>query len=87
VKRSNDPELLKAWRKLTTSDHFYYMCTKWFNDGDVHKYFSPYDNPYDGFTSFMNVLNDIALRINNVDSTKKIKNYIPVGQPAAIILQ
>lgn len=65
VKRSNDPLLIDKWRKLLTSDHFYYMCTKWFADGDVHKYFNPYDSPYDGFVTFMNVLNDLINRINN----------------------
>ncbi|MFN9968964.1 MAG: hypothetical protein ACK58T_03620, partial [Phycisphaerae bacterium] len=33
--------LLADWRRLTTSDHLYYMCTKYFADGDVHKYFNP----------------------------------------------
>ncbi|MEY4182757.1 MAG: hypothetical protein RLZZ217_1383, partial [Planctomycetota bacterium] len=42
-----DPYILEDWRKLTTSDHLYYMCTKYWADGDVHKYFSPYDSPYD----------------------------------------
>lgn len=63
VKRSRDPELLELWRKLTTSDHTYYMCTKWFSDGDVHKYFNPYDTPYDSFITFTNVLNDMVIRL------------------------
>ena len=63
IKRSADPKLIDAWRKLTTSDHFYYMCTKWFSDGDVHKYFSPYESPYDAFISFMNILHDLKLRL------------------------
>ncbi|MBI4141572.1 polysaccharide deacetylase family protein [Candidatus Woesearchaeota archaeon] len=63
VYASRDEQLINAWKKLTTSDHFYYMCTKWFNDGDVHKYFNPYDTPYDSFITFMNVLNDIAFRL------------------------
>jgi alpha-amylase len=62
VIQSNDAKLIDDWRKLTTSDHFYYMCTKWFSDGDVHKYFSPYESPYEGYIAFMNVLNDVALR-------------------------
>jgi alpha-amylase len=66
VMRTNDPELLANWRKLTTSDHFYYMCTKWFADGDVHKYFNPYDSPYDSFIAFMNVLQDVNLRVNQM---------------------
>lgn len=63
VKEANDPHLLENWRRLTTSDHFYYMCTKWFSDGDVHKYFSPYESPYDAFIIFMNALNDLVLRL------------------------
>lgn len=59
--RSN-PELLRIWRLLQTSDHFYYMCTKWFADGDVHKYFNPYDAPYDAFLNYMNVLQDVRSR-------------------------
>jgi len=55
--------LIENWRKLQTSDHFYYMCTKWFSDGDVHKYFNPYDSPYEAFITYMNVLNDIGVRI------------------------
>ncbi len=63
IKKSNNPKLLEDWRKLTTSDHYYYMCTKWFNDGDVHKYFNPYDSPYDCYIAFMNVISDIQLRL------------------------
>ncbi len=60
---ADNAELLLAWQRLTTSDHLYYMCTKWFADGDVHKYFNPYDSPYEAYISFMNVLNDLAQRL------------------------
>ena len=63
VLRTKNEELIHKWRKLQTSDHFYYMCTKWFSDGDVHKYFNPYDSPYDAFISYMNVLQDLELRL------------------------
>lgn len=62
VLSSGDQSLIEDWRKLQTSDHFYYMCTKWFNDGDIHAYFSPYENPYDAFIAFMNVWQDMRLR-------------------------
>jgi len=65
VKATNDIRLINTWRHLTTSDHFYYMCTKWFSDGDVHKYFNPYDSPYDAYIVFMNVLNDFARRVKS----------------------
>ena len=66
VANSNDSRLIDDWRKMQTSDHFYYMCTKWFSDGDVHKYFSPYESPYEAFISFMNVLNDFRFRLKRV---------------------
>lgn len=59
----DDLELLEDWRKLQTSDHFYYMCTKFWNDGDVHKYFSPYESPYEAFIAYMNVIQDMRLRL------------------------
>lgn len=62
IKKTKDKKIIEDWRKLTTSDHYYYMCTKWFSDGDVHKYFNPYDSPYDSFITFMNVLNDLIAR-------------------------
>ena len=68
IKMSNDQSLIEDWRKLQTSDHFYYMCTKWFNDGDVHKYFNPYDSPYDAFIVFTNAANDIMMRLKNMDN-------------------
>lgn len=75
VLATGDEELIEKWRKLTTSDHFYYMCTKWFSDGDVHKYFNPYDTPYECFINYMNILQDIADRVETkpgfFDSIKK----------------
>ena len=70
VKSSGDKILLEDWRRLTTSDHAYYMCTKWFSDGDVHKYFNPYDSPYDSYINFINVLNDIIIRLKKIDLKK-----------------
>jgi len=60
VRQSKDERLLKTWRRLQTSDHFYYMCTKWFADGDVHKYFNPYGSPYDAYINYMNILDDFS---------------------------
>ncbi len=60
---TKNKKIINDWRKLQTSDHFYYMCTKWFADGDVHKYFSPYESPYDAFISFMNVAKDLEFRV------------------------
>jgi alpha-amylase len=66
VMASDDLKLIDDWRRLQTSDHFYYMCTKWFNDGDVHAYFSPYNSPYDAFINFMNVYQDLVWRLKEV---------------------
>jgi alpha-amylase len=66
IKDTNDPVILDTWAKLLTSDHFYYMSTKYWNDGDVHKYFSHYNTPYDAYINFMNVVTDLehVLEIN-----------------------
>jgi len=62
IKKVSDEKVLTDWRKLQTSDHFYYMCTKYFADGDVHKYFNPYGSPYDSYINFMNVLDNLNNR-------------------------
>lgn len=61
--KTRDFSLIEDWRKLQTSDHFYYMCTKWFSDGDIHAYFSPYETPYEAFMNFMNVYHDLKFRL------------------------
>ncbi len=71
VLATDDIELILDWRRLQTSDHFYYMCTKWFADGDVHKYFNPYDSPYEAFISYMNVLGDLKLRLKIASKKNK----------------
>lgn len=62
----NDPEILHVWEKLQTSDHYYYMCTKFWNDGDVHKYFSPFESPYDAYMYFMNVFSDLECTVKGM---------------------
>jgi len=44
VKALGDVNIIKLWRKLTISDHYYYMATKFGSIGEVHAYFSPYKN-------------------------------------------
>ena len=63
IKASGDPLLLRDWRRLTASDHLYYMSTKGAADGVVHDYFSPHPTPHDTFASFMNILHDLETRI------------------------
>ncbi|MBO4671399.1 MAG: glycoside hydrolase family 57 protein [Bacteroidales bacterium] len=60
-----DPELWADFGHLQESDHLYYMCTKFFSDGEIHKRFSPYDTPYEAFINYMNVLSDFIIRIND----------------------
>lgn len=63
IKATKDAELIETWRKLLTSDHFYYMCTKYWADGDVHKYFSPYESPYEAYRRFSHALCDLKTRL------------------------
>jgi len=72
VKSSGDAGLLETWRRLQTSDHFYYMCTKYWNDGDVHKYFSPYESPYEAYRRYSHALCDLRARLE-----KSTKSQIP----------
>lgn len=70
VKATKDASLLHTWRKLQTSDHFYYMCTKHANDGSVHQYFSIHENPHDSYMILNNVLTDLELRLKNIKPKK-----------------
>ncbi len=65
-------ELASRWRKLTTSDHLYYMSTKWLSDGAVHKYFSPYASPHDAFIAFMNVVDDLHRRLKRAAPSRPV---------------
>lgn len=71
VLASGEPDVIEDWRRLQTSDHPYYMCTKYFNDGDVHAYFSPYDSPYDAFLYYMNAMRDMRGRLDGVTRRSK----------------
>ena len=66
VYNSQNGALVEDWRRLQTSDHAYYMCTKYFSDGDVHAYFSPYKTPYDAFLYYMDALRDLRFRLKDV---------------------
>ena len=73
VKTLGDQDLLHVFEKLSTSDHFYYMCTKFWNDGDVHKYFSPYESPYDAYMYYMNVFSDFECVLKSRMKKKRAK--------------
>ena len=68
----NDAELWSDFGHLQESDHFYYMCTKYFSDGAVHKYFNPYDTPFEAFINYMNVLSDFMLRVDQALEDKNL---------------
>jgi len=87
VLASRDDKIIDDWRKLQTSDHFYYMCTKFWADGDVHKYFSPYESPYEAFINYMNALKDLSIRIkhsNKKQITSKTKPKSSSGRPSKL---
>lgn len=65
VKATGDPAILSDWRCLQPSDHFHYMATKQISDADARRYPSPYDSPYDSYINFMNVLDNLRLRIGS----------------------
>jgi len=63
LKERGDADLLADWRKMSSSDHFYYMSTKHWAEDDMQKHFSPYESPYDSYINFMNVLDNIQSRV------------------------
>ena len=80
---SNNAEIWKDWGRLQTSDHYYYMCTKWFSDGAVHKYFNPYASPYEAFINYMNVLSDFMIRLDDSLIVKEEETVEPEVEKAA----
>jgi alpha-amylase len=64
INKCEDKKILADWKYLQASDHFYYMCTKVFSDGDVHSYFNPFNSPYDAYINYMNILSDFMIRVN-----------------------
>jgi alpha-amylase len=66
VEKSGDLLIKKDWDYLQSSDHFYYMATKFFSDGAVHAYFNPYESPYDAFMNYMNILSDFEIRLKKL---------------------
>lgn len=76
VKATGDEHLLNVWRRLLTSDHFYYMCTKYWSDGDVHKYFSPYESPYEAYRRFSHALEDLRQRLAHRPQTSSVSKVI-----------
>lgn len=64
MRNCTDTRMQKDWTYLQSNDHLYYMCTKFFSDGEVHKSFNPYANPYEAFINYMNVMSDFSFRLN-----------------------
>ncbi len=85
VLATGDEYLIEQWRKLQTSDHFYYMCTKWSADGDVHAYFSPYQSPYDAYIAFMNALSDLQLRVKQVETIPQAEASIESADETVVL--
>jgi len=95
VYASNNLDMIATWRSFLTSDHFYYMCTKYSADGDVHKYFSPYGSPYEAYINYQNVICDFSLELDKLKQKpelevvtedkralslmEKIKNFFRIG--------
>lgn len=72
MQHCTDEELKKDWNYLQASDHFYYMSTKLFSDGEVHNYYNPFESPYEAFINYMNVLSDFKIRLNSIIPQKEL---------------
>ncbi len=72
IRKTKNKDFEYVWHFMQNSDHFYYMATKWFSDGDVHSYFNPYGSAYEAFINYMNVLADFEIELD--------KLYSPITQ-------
>ncbi len=78
MQKCTNAELIKDWNYLQGSDHFYYMSTKFFSDGEGHNYFNPFNTPYDAFINYMNVLSDFKIRLKTMVPENEEENEIAV---------
>jgi alpha-amylase len=76
MKQCNNSRLLKDWNYLQASDHFYYMSTKMFSNGEVHSYFNHFDSPYEAFINYMNIMSDFKIRLNTIVPAGKVEQEI-----------
>ena len=68
---SRAKELLQAYRRLTTSDHFYYLPDIPGEVGEVHLMFSPYNSQKEAFESYLYALEFVQLEIQKYLATGK----------------
>ena len=80
VNALNSPDFNYVWNFMKASDHFYYMATKWFSDGDVHSYFNPYDSAYTAFINYMNVLSDFDIELDKALAEGGVKAEEPKAE-------
>ncbi len=85
VSRCKQDDIQRDWLYLQNSDHFYYMCTKWFSDGAVHKYFNPYTTPYEAFINYMNILSDFITRVEDSCGQDYAESYMSTETGAGTI--
>ena len=58
----NDDEFNHVWDFMQSSNHFYYMSTKWFV-AQCSANVNPYDSPYEAFMNYMNICSDFKRRV------------------------
>ncbi|MBD5553167.1 MAG: alpha-amylase, partial [Desulfovibrio sp.] len=67
---NNEPQILQAFERLQTADHFHNMSTKWFTVYTSDRP-NPFPSPYDAYITFMNVLADLELRIGAAEAEQE----------------
>lgn len=87
IRATGDSDLLHRWRKLQTSDHFYYMCTKFWADGDVHKYFSSYETPHEAYVYIGNILTDLEMLADARQPKRVMADVVPPAPPAELVTE
>ena len=71
ILKTGDPYFLETWRRMQTSDHFYYLSDKSLSDGDVHKYFSAYGSLFESFIRLQTALADLTNRAKKFNDERE----------------
>jgi alpha-amylase len=77
-------EMMKDWNYLQSSDHFYYMSTKFFSNAEVSACGNPFESPFEAFINYMNVLSDFKIRLLSIAPGKESEQEVVALQKILI---
>lgn len=75
IRALGNPDLLRDFERLQTTDHFHNMSTKWFT---LYMPDRPntYPSPYDAYIVYMNVVSDLEMRLKAAEEEQREKRHV-----------